>query len=75
MASRLQLAINVTDLQAAISHFERLGFIDSIEKESTCCYAVQDKVWVHDPDGAPWEYYTVLADAQTMSAAPDGGCC
>ena len=28
-----------------------------------CCYAVQDKVWVNDPDGAPWEVYTVLADA------------
>ena len=29
----------------------------------TCCYAVQDKVWVDDPDGAPWEVYTVLADS------------
>jgi catechol 2,3-dioxygenase-like lactoylglutathione lyase family enzyme len=25
-----------------------------------CCYARQDKVWAHDPDGVPWEYYTVL---------------
>jgi hypothetical protein len=24
---------------------------------------VQDKAWVDDPDGAPWEFYTVLADA------------
>ena len=29
---------------------------------SRCC-AVQDKVWVHDLDGASWEVYTVLADA------------
>jgi catechol 2,3-dioxygenase-like lactoylglutathione lyase family enzyme len=38
--------------------------------------AVQDKVWVHDPDGAPWEVYTVLADApdQTGSGC-DGGAC
>ena len=33
------------------------------EDNTTCCYAVQDKVWVDDPDGAPWEVYTVLADA------------
>jgi catechol 2,3-dioxygenase-like lactoylglutathione lyase family enzyme len=32
------------------------------EDEVTCCYAVQDKVWVDAPDGA-WEVYTVLADA------------
>ena len=31
----------------------------------TCCYAVQDKVWVDGPDGEPWEVYTVLADADT----------
>ena len=32
-------------------------------RPATCCYAVQDKAWVSDPDGAPWEVYTVLADA------------
>jgi catechol 2,3-dioxygenase-like lactoylglutathione lyase family enzyme len=30
-----------------------------------CCYARQDKVWVHDPDGLPWEYYTVLEHIET----------
>ena len=33
------------------------------EDEVACCYALQDKVWVTDPDGAKWEVYTVLADA------------
>ena len=38
--------------------------LDTLTQDATtCCYAVQDKVWVHDPDGAPWEVYTVLADA------------
>src|ERR1700712_2545567 len=42
--------------------------LDTLTQDNTtCCYAVQDKVWVHDPDGAPWEVYTVLADA------PDSG--
>ena len=30
----------------------------------SCCFAVQDKVWVDGPDGEPWEIYTVLADAE-----------
>jgi catechol 2,3-dioxygenase-like lactoylglutathione lyase family enzyme len=34
-----------------------------VQESTTCCYAVQDKAWVDDPDGAPWEVYTVLADA------------
>ena len=34
-----------------------------MQESTTCCFAVQDKVWANDPDGAPWEYYTVLADA------------
>ena len=50
-------------------------------EHGACCYAVQDKVWVHDPDGAPWEVYTVLADApvgpHAVPAAPTaaGPCC
>jgi catechol 2,3-dioxygenase-like lactoylglutathione lyase family enzyme len=38
------------------------GLDAATEDNVTCCYAVQDKVWVDDPDGAPWEIYTVLAD-------------
>jgi catechol 2,3-dioxygenase-like lactoylglutathione lyase family enzyme len=32
---------------------------------AVCCYALQDKVWAHDPDGLPWEYYTVLEHIET----------
>jgi hypothetical protein len=40
------------------------GLATATEDNVTCCYALQDKVWVDDPDGAPWEIYTVLADAE-----------
>ena len=43
-----------------------------VQEATTCCYAVQDKVWIHGPDNA-WEFYTVLADAPTI--ASDGACC
>ena len=63
------------EVETAISYFEQLGIVDSVEKESTCCFAVQDKVWVHDPDGVNWEYYTVLADAESKGTPPIPTCC
>ena len=51
--------------------------LDTLDQQgTTCCYAVQDKVWVEDPDATPWEIYTVLADAPVESGlAGDGVCC
>ena len=52
------------------------GLDTEVEEQTTCCFAVQDKVWVSDPDGAPWEVYTVLADAPAETGiAGDGSCC
>jgi catechol 2,3-dioxygenase-like lactoylglutathione lyase family enzyme len=120
--SRIQLALNVTDLDAAVDFYSRLfatepakrrpGYanfaiaepplklvliettdatgalnhlgvevfstaevadaqrrlagegLDTVAEAGVCCYAQQEKVWVNDPDGAPWEIYTVLADSE-----------
>jgi catechol 2,3-dioxygenase-like lactoylglutathione lyase family enzyme len=52
------------------------GLETSEETGATCCYAVQDKVWVEDPDGVPWEVYAILADAPVESGIKgDGTCC
>jgi catechol 2,3-dioxygenase-like lactoylglutathione lyase family enzyme len=40
------------------------GLPTATEDEVSCCYAVQDKVWVDGPDDTPWEIYTVLADVE-----------
>jgi catechol 2,3-dioxygenase-like lactoylglutathione lyase family enzyme len=56
------------EVTAAQARLATEGLPTTTEDEVTCCYAVQDKVWVDDPDGAPWEIYTVLADSDT----PDG---
>lgn len=55
------------------------------ESDTTCCYALQDKVWVHDPAGVPWEIYTVkdedpvaprdAFDRPVDLLAGDGACC
>ena len=51
--------------------------IDTTNQDSvTCCYAVQDKVWVHAPDDLSWEFYTVLADVPAISTKEaDSICC
>ncbi len=41
------------------------GMATEPEPGAACCYARQDKVWVHDPDGVAWEYYTVLEHIET----------
>lgn len=41
--------------------------------ETLCCWSRQEKAWVHDPDGRPWELYTLLADAERPHAGQ--ACC
>ena len=50
------------EVTAATTRLSGNGLETATEEGVSCCYAVQDKVWVDDPDGAPWEIYTVLAD-------------
>jgi catechol 2,3-dioxygenase-like lactoylglutathione lyase family enzyme len=50
-------------VHAATARLAGQGLDPEVQESTTCCYAVQDKAWVDDPDGAPWEVYTVLADA------------
>jgi catechol 2,3-dioxygenase-like lactoylglutathione lyase family enzyme len=74
------------DVRTAALRLSALGLDPDVQESTTCCYAVQDKTWVADPDGAPWEVYTVLADAPAdsglgcssprgSSPGPAGACC
>ncbi len=64
------------EVSAASTRLSDTGLATEVQLETTCCFAVQDKVWVSDPDGAPWEVYTVLADAPAGAGiAGDGSCC
>lgn len=50
------------EVGAARDRFAHAGLASFDENDTTCCYALQDKVWVHDPSGAPWEVYVVKDD-------------
>jgi catechol 2,3-dioxygenase-like lactoylglutathione lyase family enzyme len=75
------LGVEVEDAERVGQAMSRLsgdGLAVAEEHETTCCYAVQDKVWLEDPDATPWEVYTVLADAPTEAGSCGDGtsvCC
>lgn len=57
-------------LTAAAGRIAEAGLASSGTRETTCCYARQDKFWVPGaPDGEPWEVYTVTGDSQTFFAS------
>ena len=77
--NHLGVEVEHTDLvTAATERLRAAGLATDVEENTTCCYAVQDKVWVHGPDAEPWEVYTVLADAPVLHKVPADGesaCC
>ena len=77
--NHLGVEVESSDLvQQATTRLREEGLLTDVEENTTCCYAVQDKVWVHGPDAEPWEVYTVLADAPVMHEVPvvgAAGCC
>lgn len=59
------------DVLAMRKKWEDAGLVTRDEMQTNCCYATQDKTWVHDPDGNEWEAFVVLKDNLAESVA----CC
>lgn len=61
--SHLGLQVGSTeDVLAIGERWREAGLATKDEMRTTCCYAVQDKTWVADPDGNEWEVFVVLED-------------
>lgn len=64
--NHLGVEVDSTDeIVAATRRLAEAGLPTEVEDGTTCCYALQDKVWATGPGGERWEVYTVLADAGT----------
>ncbi|HEX8089487.1 MAG TPA: ArsI/CadI family heavy metal resistance metalloenzyme [Blastocatellia bacterium] len=50
------------DVLAMREQWRQAGLVTRDEMQTNCCYAVQDKTWVRDPDGNEWEVFAVLED-------------
>ena len=73
------LGVEVADtdtVDAEQTRLARSGLASVDERDTTCCYARQDKFWVEGaPNGESWEIYTVLADSPTYGGETGGPCC
>src|SRR5690242_10303197 len=64
-ASHFGVQVESTDdVAAAKQRFESAGLETFTEEEVACCYALQDKVWIEDPDGNSWEVFMVKGEAE-----------
>ncbi|MCP3766306.1 MULTISPECIES: ArsI/CadI family heavy metal resistance metalloenzyme [unclassified Streptomyces] len=88
----LGVEVATTDeVHAATGRLADAGLATREENDTTCCHALQDKVWVQGPGGERWEVYVVKADAPAPASPPQsarragsapvkeaaaaGGCC
>ena len=62
-------------VDAAIARLQASGLLVDVEREETCCYAKQTKVWAADPDGRRWEVYTVLEESERRNEGEVTSCC
>jgi catechol 2,3-dioxygenase-like lactoylglutathione lyase family enzyme len=73
------LGVEVADAGTVDAEQTRLaaaGLASVAERDTTCCYATQDKFWVQGaPNGEQWEIYTVSADSLTFYGDDDSQRC
>jgi len=51
------------------------GILEKVEESLACCFARQDKLWFTDPDGNPWEVFTVHEQLVVEGSLAQTGCC
>ena len=69
--NRLGVEVESSDsVHADVARLTGEGLFTDEEMGTTCCFAIQDKVWVTGPAGEKWEVYTVLADSDTFGTSP-----
>lgn len=71
------LGIQVASTAAVLAvreEWRRAGLATRDEMQTNCCYAIQDKTWVADPDGNEWEVFVVLADNLAATGNSDACC-
>jgi len=56
------------EVDSAAARLDTVGIEHAVHAEETCCFARQNKVIAHDPNGIMWEWYRVLEDSPTFFA-------
>jgi catechol 2,3-dioxygenase-like lactoylglutathione lyase family enzyme len=63
------------EVGAATTRLASAGLATFAEDDTSCCYALQDKVWVHGPGSEPWEVYVVKGDSDSLAKESGSACC
>jgi len=64
---------STNDVLAVRERWTEVGLLTRDEMQTNCCYALQDKTWVRDPDGNEWEVFVVLEDNLAETAPCECG--
>ena len=73
--SHLGLQVESTEEVLEIGkRWQENGLITLDEMKTDCCYSLQDKTWVTDPDGNSWEVFVVLGDTSEKDIAASACC-
>lgn len=71
--SHMGLRVDATEEVLAVKQRLNAAGIQTLdEMNTTCCYAVQDKIWLTDPTGYRWEVYVFKGDTETAMDRPQG---
>src|SRR5579863_3442752 len=74
--SHLGIQVESTgDVLAVRRGWRERGLIPRDEMKTECCYSLQDKAWVRDPDGNEWEVFAVLKDNLPEKPLVERSCC
>jgi catechol 2,3-dioxygenase-like lactoylglutathione lyase family enzyme len=66
---------STADVLTVRKSWQEKGLVPRDEMQTECCYALQDKAWVRDPDGNEWEVFAVLKDQLPEKSVAEKSCC
>jgi len=66
---------SVDDIAGWKQRMQEQGILERVEEGVACCSARQDKLWFTDPDGNPWEVFTVHEQLPVTGTLKNSGCC
>jgi predicted lactoylglutathione lyase len=74
--SHLGIQVESTaDVLTVRQRWQEAGLLPRDEMKTECCFALQDKAWVRDPDGNEWEVFAVLEDNLPEKPVAERSCC
>lgn len=66
---------NLSAVNEVLTRVKAAGLTPEMQAQSDCCYSLQEKFWVHDPDGNRFEVFWVRKRLTEASGSESPGLC